>query len=132
MSRLVGREDDAARLRAFLARLADGPSALVVEGEPGIGKMALFEAAVEHAVGLRPLRRGGVWVGVWRSGGSAQPGDRIGVAGVAVAMAAGGRGRAGPCRARTGRGGACGCQKFLVGAELQVRLRSHPPAMIGA
>ncbi|HEX8860349.1 MAG TPA: AAA family ATPase [Actinomycetes bacterium] len=56
MSRLVGREDEAARLRAFLARLADGPSALVVEGEPGIGKMALFEAVVEHAVGLRLLR----------------------------------------------------------------------------
>jgi len=131
MSRLVGREDEAARLRAFLAGLADGPSALV-EGEPGIGKMALFEAAVEHAVGLRLLRRGGVWVGVWRSGGSARPGDRIGVGGVAVA-----RRRAVEVvlgRAEPGQDAVepVGARNSVVGAELQVRLRSHPPAMTGA
>lgn len=34
MLRLVGRDDETARLGALLAGLADGPSALVVEGPP--------------------------------------------------------------------------------------------------
>ena len=49
MGRLVGREDETAGLRAFLAELAGGPSALVVEGEPGIGKTALLEATLAQA-----------------------------------------------------------------------------------
>ena len=56
MERLVGREDETARLGAFLAGLAGGPSALVVEGEPGIGKTALLEATLAQAAGLRVLR----------------------------------------------------------------------------
>jgi hypothetical protein len=53
---LVGREAEVSRLRAFLAGLADGPSALVIEGEPGIGKTALWEAAVSVAAGTLVLR----------------------------------------------------------------------------
>jgi predicted ATPase len=53
--RLVGRDDETARLSAFLARLVGGPSALVVEGEPGIGKTALLEAALAEAAALRVL-----------------------------------------------------------------------------
>jgi DNA-binding CsgD family transcriptional regulator len=56
MGRLVGREREAARLGAFLAGLAAGPSALVVEGEPGIGKTALLEATLARAGALRVLR----------------------------------------------------------------------------
>jgi DNA-binding CsgD family transcriptional regulator len=56
MGRLVGREDETARLGAFLAGLAGGPSALVVEGEPGIGKTALLEATLAQAAGLHVLR----------------------------------------------------------------------------
>jgi len=53
---LVGREAEVSRLRAYLAGLADGPSALVIEGEPGIGKTALWEAAVGVAAGTLVLR----------------------------------------------------------------------------
>jgi DNA-binding CsgD family transcriptional regulator len=56
MWRLVGREREAARLRAFLAGLGGGPSALVVEGEAGIGKTALLEATLEQAAGSLVLR----------------------------------------------------------------------------
>jgi predicted ATPase len=56
MRQLVGRERETARLRAFLAELAGGPSAPVVEGEPGIGKTALFEATVALAAGSTVLR----------------------------------------------------------------------------
>jgi DNA-binding CsgD family transcriptional regulator len=56
MGRLVGRDDEAARLGAFLAGLADGPSALIIEGEPGIGKTALLEATLAQAAGLYVLR----------------------------------------------------------------------------
>jgi DNA-binding CsgD family transcriptional regulator len=56
MGWLVGREDETARLGAFLAGLAGGPSALVVEGEPGIGKTALLEATLAQAAGLHVLR----------------------------------------------------------------------------
>src|SRR6266508_3617703 len=56
MGQLVGREDETARLHAFVAELAGGPSALVVEGEPGIGKTALFEALLAQAAGPRVLR----------------------------------------------------------------------------
>jgi tetratricopeptide (TPR) repeat protein len=56
MWRLVGRSAESARLSAFLARLSDGPAAMVVEGEPGIGKTALFEAALTQAAGVRVMR----------------------------------------------------------------------------
>jgi DNA-binding CsgD family transcriptional regulator len=56
MRQLVGRENETARLHAFVAELAGGPSALVVEGEPGIGKTALFEALLAQAAGPRVLR----------------------------------------------------------------------------
>jgi DNA-binding CsgD family transcriptional regulator len=56
MWRLVGREQEAARLGTFLAGVADGPSALVIEGEPGIGKTALLEATLAQAAGVSVLR----------------------------------------------------------------------------
>jgi DNA-binding CsgD family transcriptional regulator len=56
MARLVGREHETARVRAFLAGLAGGPAALVLEGDSGIGKTALLEATVAEAGGLRVLR----------------------------------------------------------------------------
>jgi DNA-binding CsgD family transcriptional regulator len=46
---LVGRDDEVAALRAFLDRAGDGPAALVLEGEAGIGKTTLWLAAVETA-----------------------------------------------------------------------------------
>jgi Cdc6-like AAA superfamily ATPase len=49
MWQLVGRDAEIARLSAFLTGLADGPAALVVEGEPGMGKTALLEAALARA-----------------------------------------------------------------------------------
>jgi DNA-binding CsgD family transcriptional regulator len=56
MRQLVGREGETARLRAFVAELAGGPSALVVEGESGIGKTALLEAILAQAAGPSVLR----------------------------------------------------------------------------
>ena len=52
---IVGREDELASIRAFLDRTEGGPAALVLEGEPGIGKSTLWLAGVQHAVG--PGRR---------------------------------------------------------------------------
>ncbi|XVV02836.1 AAA family ATPase [Actinosynnema sp. CA-248983] len=50
--RLVGRERELNRLRAGVDALARGRgAALVVEGEPGIGKTALVKAVCEDAVG---------------------------------------------------------------------------------
>ena len=46
---LVGREDELARLRSFVETLEQGPSALVVRGEPGIGKTMLWREAVALA-----------------------------------------------------------------------------------
>src|SRR6266516_3219593 len=56
MWQLVGRDAEIGRLSAFLTGLADGPAALVVEGEPGMGKTALLEAALARAGGVRVLR----------------------------------------------------------------------------
>src|SRR5919204_996574 len=55
----IGRDAELARLRAFLERRPeDGAAALLVEGEAGIGKTALWRAATEAARerGLRVLR----------------------------------------------------------------------------
>jgi DNA-binding CsgD family transcriptional regulator len=48
---LFGREDEARSTEAFLAQAAVAPRLLVLEGEPGIGKTALWQAAVERARG---------------------------------------------------------------------------------
>ncbi len=48
---LLGREQELAAVGRFLATLADGPAVLLLEGEPGIGKTALVECAVEEARG---------------------------------------------------------------------------------
>jgi predicted ATPase len=46
---VVGREEELELLRGFLADAASGPLALLLEGEPGIGKTTLWAAAVESA-----------------------------------------------------------------------------------
>ena len=58
---LHGREPECAALRELLdaARLSRS-AALVIRGEPGVGKTALLEYAAEHAAGLRVLRGTGV------------------------------------------------------------------------
>jgi len=53
---LVARDAELARLLEFLAGCDRGPSVLVLEGEPGIGKTALLEAALAACSGLRLLR----------------------------------------------------------------------------
>src|SRR5205807_3889270 len=54
---VVGREDELASVAAFVDEVRDGPTALVLEGEAGIGKSTLWLAGVEHARarGLRVL-----------------------------------------------------------------------------
>jgi DNA-binding CsgD family transcriptional regulator len=54
---IVSREDEVALLHAFVARAEQGPAALLLEGEAGIGKSTLWRAGVEHArdEGLRVL-----------------------------------------------------------------------------
>ena len=46
---IVGREAELASVNAFIGGAEDGPAALVLEGEAGIGKSTLWEAGVEHA-----------------------------------------------------------------------------------
>src|SRR5262249_24382688 len=48
---IVSREDELARLSAFVEQAEQGPAALVVDGERGIGKSTLWLAAVERARG---------------------------------------------------------------------------------
>jgi len=48
---IVGREDELASLCTFLGPAAAGQAALVLEGEPGIGKSTLWLAGVEDARG---------------------------------------------------------------------------------
>jgi DNA-binding CsgD family transcriptional regulator len=45
----IGREDELDAIRAFLGRVEDGPAALVLSGEAGIGKTILWEKGVEEA-----------------------------------------------------------------------------------
>jgi DNA-binding CsgD family transcriptional regulator len=54
---IVGRDEELASLYAFIDEAGAGPSAVVLEGEAGIGKSTLWLAAVEHARrrGLRVL-----------------------------------------------------------------------------
>ena len=46
---IVGRDEERASLQAFIDDAQDGPSALVLEGEAGIGKSTLWLAGVEYA-----------------------------------------------------------------------------------
>jgi DNA-binding CsgD family transcriptional regulator len=46
---IVGREAELRSVQAFLAGLEHGPAALVLSGEPGIGKTALWDKGVEQA-----------------------------------------------------------------------------------
>src|SRR5687768_7433941 len=58
---LRGREIERARLEELLKAVRAGQSAaLVLRGEPGIGKTALLDSAAEHVEGYRFLRAVGV------------------------------------------------------------------------
>jgi predicted ATPase len=46
---IIGREDELASIEDFLGRVQEGPGALVLSGEAGIGKKILWEAGVEEA-----------------------------------------------------------------------------------
>ncbi|HWH24212.1 MAG TPA: ATP-binding protein, partial [Candidatus Limnocylindria bacterium] len=45
----VGRDTELAAVRRFVDAVAAGPKALVLEGEPGIGKTTLWRAALAEA-----------------------------------------------------------------------------------
>jgi DNA-binding CsgD family transcriptional regulator len=57
VTQIVGREEELASVFALVDEARDGPSALVLEGEAGIGKSTLWLGGVEHARtrGLRVL-----------------------------------------------------------------------------
>jgi AAA ATPase domain len=55
MTAIVGRDDELRAIEAFLAAAPEAPSALVLEGEPGIGKSTLWRLGVELA-GERGIR----------------------------------------------------------------------------
>lgn len=46
---VVGREDESRAAAAFLDSVTTAPAALVIDGEPGIGKTTLWSATVDHA-----------------------------------------------------------------------------------
>jgi DNA-binding CsgD family transcriptional regulator len=46
---VIGREEELGEVRACVTACADGPAALTLAGEPGIGKTVLWEAGVEDA-----------------------------------------------------------------------------------
>jgi DNA-binding CsgD family transcriptional regulator len=48
-ARVVGRDAELASIRAFVAGISDGASALVLEGDAGMGKTTLWRAGVEAA-----------------------------------------------------------------------------------
>ena len=54
---IIGREEELASLHSFVGQPQDGPAALVLEGEAGIGKSTLWLAGVEYAraAGFRVL-----------------------------------------------------------------------------
>ena len=60
--RLVGRESEMKRIHAFLAAARTDGGALLVTGEPGVGKTVLLDAAAElaSAAGTQILRAAGV------------------------------------------------------------------------
>src|SRR4051794_27530012 len=57
MRRLLERDAETAAVAAFIEQAARGPAALVLEGEPGIGKTELWSTgiAAARAEGLRVL-----------------------------------------------------------------------------
>lgn len=58
--RLVDRESELARLQRLLATVRDGSAALLIHGEPGIGKSALLEHLVASASTFQVVRAFGV------------------------------------------------------------------------
>ncbi|RXZ42331.1 ATP-binding protein, partial [Agromyces binzhouensis] len=57
---ILGRSDELERLGALLGGARNGHGgALLVRGEPGIGKSTLLDAAVESARGIRVVRADG-------------------------------------------------------------------------
>ena len=46
---IIGRDEELGAVRAFILGVGDGPGALVLSGEAGIGKTILWEAGVEEA-----------------------------------------------------------------------------------
>ena len=46
---IIARDEEFASIRVFLAGVELGPAALVLSGEPGIGKTVLWEAGVHEA-----------------------------------------------------------------------------------
>ena len=48
---VIGRDDELRAIGAFLAEIEEGPCALVLSGEPGIGKTVLWERGVGEARG---------------------------------------------------------------------------------
>ena len=61
MGTLVGRETELRHIEGLLAAALDGKSAaLVIEGDPGIGKSALLRYARDRAAGMRCLATRGV------------------------------------------------------------------------
>jgi DNA-binding CsgD family transcriptional regulator len=58
---LAGRDEDLGVIRAFLGEVSAGGAALLLTGEPGVGKTALLDAAQERAMaaGVRVLRAAG-------------------------------------------------------------------------
>jgi DNA-binding CsgD family transcriptional regulator len=57
---VYGRDAELATIGEFLRAVPTGPRALVVEGEPGIGKTTIVRAALESATELRVLSAGPV------------------------------------------------------------------------
>ena len=59
---LIGRDAEISRLHSLVTRIREGGAALILRGEPGIGKTALFAevAAFARASGLRVLHATGV------------------------------------------------------------------------
>lgn len=49
---IFGREEELAALAGFLDEIAAGPAALVLRGEPGVGKTTLWRAGLERAAAL--------------------------------------------------------------------------------
>jgi hypothetical protein len=45
----VGRDEELAALGAFLSAIDEGPAALLLEGEAGIGKTTLWTAGIRDA-----------------------------------------------------------------------------------